>query len=236
MIFHKWKERLDYPRVITIIGSGGKTSWMKILRDFFLALGEMVVVTTTTKLFAEDFDWIERIENFHHSFGNLNPIYLGRREADEKVGAVDQLEDLVAKYHQRAIFLIEGDGSKGLPFKVPNDFEPVIIEETQAIFLIVGTHSLGKTFDTSVHRLDKALEICDRQRQDRVRLEDIYQMICQGYLPKLDISKVSLILNGMVNQKDMVNERWQSLSLPIYLADFKETRDVIKVSKDDKDN
>lgn len=236
MIFDKWRENRDYPRVITIIGSGGKTSWMKILRDFFLELGEKVVVTTTTKLFAEDFDWIETVEQFHENFDKVNPIYLGKKETNQKVGFIDGLENLIHQYKKKAIFLIEGDGSKRLPFKVPGDFEPVIINETEAIFLMVGTHSLGSTFETSVHRLDNALEICHKQRKDMVSLDDVYQMILEGYLTRVDILKLQLILNGQVGLKDIVEEKWQNLNIPIYLADFKETRNVIKVSKYAKNN
>ena len=60
------------------------------------------------------------------------------------------------------ITLIEADGSRGMPAKIPADYEPVIPENIDEIHIVIGMSALGKPASKVVHRLslaDKDLEI-----------------------------------------------------------------------------
>ena len=50
--------------------------------------------------------------------------------------------------------MIEADGSRGMPLKVPADYEPVIDEDTDEIILITSMKGLGKRVKDVVHRYE----------------------------------------------------------------------------------
>ena len=51
------------------------------------------------------------------------------------------------------ITLIEADGSRGMPAKIPADYEPVIPENIDEIHIVIGMSALGKPASNVVHRL-----------------------------------------------------------------------------------
>ena len=69
--------------------------------------------------------------------------------------------------------LIEADGSRRLPVKVPGEAEPVFPEETTHVVYVYGMSALGRSLGEVCFRPERAAAILGRSVEDPVREEDI---------------------------------------------------------------
>lgn len=140
--------------VVAFVGAGGKTSTMARLARELVALGWRVLVTTTTRVAAEE------LSMFTASCSEISGAALGRlleekrcvfwysRTAGEKVYgiAVDSAADLLRDVGADAL-LIEADGARRMPIKAPYAHEPVVPPETTLVVNVVGFGAFGQPLD-----------------------------------------------------------------------------------------
>ncbi|GHV96591.1 hypothetical protein AGMMS50293_29110 [Spirochaetia bacterium] len=144
-----WFEKLVFgikagPTVITVIGSGGKTSLIRLLAAHFsrslVKERRKVLVTTTTKMFPlPPLDGVTTVGCFNEKTGKLEslPLY--------------ELERIIPDFD---LVLIEGDGSRELPLKGWADSEPVVPPFTTITVGVLPLWPLGMTVSEKiVHRL-----------------------------------------------------------------------------------
>jgi probable selenium-dependent hydroxylase accessory protein YqeC len=107
---------------------------------------------------------------------------------EEQVYELTQIADIV---------LVEADGSKRLPLKVPADHEPVIPNGTDRIILVAGLSGIGTRLSMSCHRAELTSDLLEVSKEHVIRPEDIGRMIRKGYLgkPILGNSQVTVLLN-----------------------------------------
>jgi probable selenium-dependent hydroxylase accessory protein YqeC len=159
--------------VITIIGSGGKTSLLWFLARCFAdgnggaeagASGCRVLVTTTTKMGAPDFtsglfDYFINFSgiNYTDCTGRLPPaadteplpaikpgITLAGCHAEGSTKTTALPFEMLSCLTRNAdITLIEGDGSRMLPLKGWADYEPVVVPQTTVTVGIMPLWALG---------------------------------------------------------------------------------------------
>lgn len=153
------------PRVITLIGGGGKTSLMQLWARCLHERGIAVVTTTTTKLYNKPqagFSYVQpaslaEAKNLLakiHSSDQILTLTGELLPAEGKLAGipVDWVEQL-SSYSPDTIFLIEGDGSAGRSLKAHLSHEPVIPACTTLLVPIVGLDVLGRPLnDENVHR------------------------------------------------------------------------------------
>jgi probable selenium-dependent hydroxylase accessory protein YqeC len=150
------------------VGGGGKTSLIFALARELSALGQAVLVTTTTAIFHPDHG------NTPHSIsydrlviGNIQQGCPGLSKAGEIVvaaqthdpkthklkGYAPEILASILENHSFDTILIEADGSRHLPVKAPADHEPVIPDFTDMVIGCIGLDCLGKPMDEkTVHR------------------------------------------------------------------------------------
>ena len=113
--------------VISISGSGGKTSLLIALGNYFYNQGEKVLLTTTTHL-GRDID-----------YGDADLfVELGERNRYKCPGE-DKIKAKIKDYDR---VLIEADGSRRLPLKYHTLRDPVVIDETTSTLSVVGLSAL----------------------------------------------------------------------------------------------
>lgn len=154
------------PLTIAAVGAGGKTSLLMQLMKECLQLGLRVMVTTTTHMFlpkthltSAAFTGIQSwSQSSPISCSDSNPVFLGNpvnppvlQEGWVKCSAPDP-ELFWKLYPDMDVVLVEADGSKRFPVKIPASWEPVIPGCTDLILAIYGLSSLGKTLGESCHR------------------------------------------------------------------------------------
>jgi probable selenium-dependent hydroxylase accessory protein YqeC len=161
----------DGKGVVSFVGAGGKTSLLVHFARELAEGGRPVLVTTTTKLADPrgDGDPFTRIV-FRPDYGLATAEEAGEppeplpgvtllvaRVADEpgKLAGIDpaRVSALRASW---PVVLVEADGSKRLPIKAPETWEPVVPESTGVTVGVVGLDALGRPMDDrTVHRPDR---------------------------------------------------------------------------------
>ena len=140
--------------IISIIGSGGKTTRMKELLLKYKEEGKTVLMTTSTHMRIEEDTLVDpSYKEIQEELKNKGYAFAGNRFDEKKIKALDH--DLLNQLKKEVdVVLIEADGSRGMPLKVPADYEPVIDEDTDQIILITSMKGLGKRVKDVVHRYE----------------------------------------------------------------------------------
>ena len=105
------------------------------------------------------------------------------------------------------IVLIEADGSKRLPVKVPGENEPVIPENSSVIICIYGLGAIGKQSDSCCFRLNQSealLKLKDEEKNGHwiMTEEKMAYLMREGYLkPLRKVFSDSLVIMAL-NQAD----------------------------------
>ena len=176
--------------IISVIGSGGKTTYIHELKDKYVSLNKSVLMCTTTHMLIEEGTLVDpSYDEIMHRIEMYGYCHAGNRCDEFKIGALD--EDLLNRLKQVVdVILIEADGSKHLPLKFPNVNEPVIDSDSDEVVLISNLNGLNKPVKEVVHRyeltnLDPNELVTPRIIQDLIRV----------YLKKLD-KPVKIHVNG----------------------------------------
>jgi len=143
-------------RVVTLVGAGGKTTLLHALGRECAAAGLRVALTTTTRMALEP----GLIADLEEALARLDaaasgPVLVGvPAEAGKFAGP-----DAAGLGRLRAaadVLLIEGDGSRRLPFKVPAGHEPVVPSATDLLVVVAGLTALGRPLAEACCRAELA--------------------------------------------------------------------------------
>lgn len=199
--------------VLSFVGAGGKTSCILELAGYFAAQGQKVLVTTSTHMEHPDFlgrpgmvdrtpqEILEEIEAKGWTIAGT------KAEHPEKIQGLshDTLRFLKGKVDK---ILIEADGSKRYPVKVPGDREPVIWEETTHIFILAGAGALGRALSKVCFRLEQAEEILGNSQKE-LSVEMLGHLLEEGYVKKLKQEHCKKKLAVILNQTDLLKEPYR---------------------------
>ncbi len=157
------------PGIISIIGGGGKTTFLHSVSQ---ELPGTKVITTTTHFFpfedvyTEDFTSTKDLKQALDKHPRLAAAKdIGIDKLVEPTLGVDGLAE-VADW-----VLVEADGSRHLPFKAHASHEPVIPENSNLVIQVIGGSGFGKTVEESVHRPQIFCELAHCTPEDVVTPE-----------------------------------------------------------------
>lgn len=167
--------------IITVVGSGGKTTLIKKLAAQYRNVGKTVLVTTTTHMFIEEDTMLTDdadllIQALKTSGYVMAGIPEGRKIkalSPETLNTVSACADVV---------LVEGDGSKHMPLKFPNYTEPVIPDGADQIIVVWGPHGLNRPAREVCHRLDLVLKNLGITEDTPMTREHVRELLQKGYL------------------------------------------------------
>lgn len=161
---------LEEPMIVAFTGGGGKTTAMFCLADELAGQGKRVIVTTSTHIFypvdrivAEAEDWktvsdfiAGHKEHFSPLEGWVLVTGLPEREGKLKGMELTELEKLLSLCD---VLLVEADGAKRLPIKIPAMKEPVIPKGTDAVIGCMGLDCIGEPWEKICFRHELAPRI-----------------------------------------------------------------------------
>ncbi|GEM_PF-199922 len=177
---------LNSKRVISLVGSGGKTTFLFALANELAKQGKRVAVTTTTHIFRPDPQQCAYLI----TDGDLEKIDIALKEHRfVTVGALEEngklsapAEELIRYLHKSVDFLlIEADGSRCLPIKVPNNREPVIYSGTDQIIAVGGLSCLGKPIGLICHRAPIAQQLLNVKDTHQITAQDMAKLLYHSY-------------------------------------------------------
>ena len=164
-----------YP-VIAVVGGGGKTSLIYRLNEELQALGKKVIISTTTHMAYDpmlplvkstDLEQVSEMLK-EHGFAAVADI----EETSGKMCAIEEtaLKKLVPFCD---VMLIEADGAKRKPLKVPADWEPAIPDFADVVVSVIGLDCLGKPICETAHRAEYTSSFLEKNLEAPVTEEDI---------------------------------------------------------------
>lgn len=203
------------PYVISLAGAGGKTSYIRCLAAESMGRGlKTLVVTTTHMQVPTRFGISARDKAAVKAMLDRESIAVaGEMAGDGKIkftgsGFYEEICPLAA------LVLVEADGSRRLPIKVPGHGEPVIPDNSDMILCLTGMSVLGSPAGTRCLRIDKAREIMDLYGRKGymdagewlIHREDIPCLLQHGYLLPLRNQYPSLDVIPVFNQADTASQ------------------------------
>ncbi|TAN52123.1 MAG: putative selenium-dependent hydroxylase accessory protein YqeC [Rhodospirillales bacterium] len=140
---------LEKARVIAVVGAGGKTSLIEALGREFHQCGERVLATTTTRVAVDEFQggW-RHIADAADARKSLCFLSTGLvAKGQKRSGVVPESIDRLARQGEFKRLIVEADGSRRRPLKVPGPMEPVVPESCDTLIVVMGLSGLGRLLE-----------------------------------------------------------------------------------------
>lgn len=195
-------DALDLPPTgaLTAVGAGGKTSILHTLAAEGATANQAVLLTTTTKMAAAP----DLITDPDAALAALTPgrVVFAGQLTGEKLGGFDA-PTLDSLRRAADLTLIEGDGSRRLPIKVPAHYEPVVPIWTDHLLVVVGLSSIGRPLADVCCRVELASEILQTDAASHlVSPESAAALIQAGYLDNPGLAAWRGRTTVVLNQAD----------------------------------
>ncbi len=205
--------------VMAFVGGGGKTSSVYRLAAEAAKQNKKVIVMTTTHMLLPKKDYVF-LENGKIDFREIerkleqeNVIIVGKNENGRKLSFVG--EDVYEKLLKMAdLILVEADGSRHYPMKVPASHEPVIPKNTAKIVCICGLSCYGREASDVCFRLEEAKKLMKHSHTGDglklgslqiIREKEIIFFMREGYLKPLREKEKNAEVSLMFTQADSEN-------------------------------
>lgn len=195
------------PGITTFIGAGGKTSAIFQVARELKARNKRVVVSTTTKMYYPNKEQSQVVliapseEEIARNIEEVGAVVIaGGHEAGKITGISEELLQVVVQYAD--YILIEGDGSKRLPLKVPAVHEPVIPATSKKVVIVVGLASFNQPLEAVCFRVEKAMALLGIASHERVNEETLRHLITSPKALQQGIDDKEQVL--LLNQVDKI--------------------------------
>jgi probable selenium-dependent hydroxylase accessory protein YqeC len=161
--------------LVAIVGAGGKSTLLFSLGDELATAGSRVVLTTTTKLGAEQAASVPAVcrsvdpEVVDRALTGPGPVMVVTGGDDHKVTGpppttVDALfTDVALDY-----VIVEADGARRRAFKAPDEHEPVIPALSTVVVVVMGADAIGGVISEVCHRPVRVAALAGVTVRDRV--------------------------------------------------------------------
>ena len=170
--------------IIAVVGAGGKTSLIKELAAQYRAEEKKVFVTTSTHMFIEEHTLCtDDAECILGELGEKGFVMAGIQEGEKIKSLSRETYEKVCRHAD--VVLVEADGSKHMPFKYPDETEPVIPENADEIFVVCGLHGIGKKAKDCCHRLELVKCCLGIEDDTLITPSHVQQLLEKGYLKPL---------------------------------------------------
>ena len=170
--------------IISIVGSGGKTTLLKKLAATYRAEGKRVFATTSTHmLIEEDMILTNDADTIIRALQEVGFVMAGVPDGPKIKALSKETFDAVCPYAD--VVLVEADGSKCLPLKFPNATEPVIPENTDEIIVVCGLNSIGQKAKDVCHRLELVKSCLNIEDETMISASHVQKLVMEGYMTPL---------------------------------------------------
>lgn len=215
--------------VVSVVGAGGKTTCVLELSRVWAEKGFQVLAGTTTHMEAPEVLGVNGVvgstgEEILQGIRTRGWILAG--EQSKTPGKIRGLSEKVWKIAEKGAdrIVLEADGAKRFPVKVPQNGEPVIRRETTHILVFAGLSALGKPLETVCHRFREALLILGGNQDQILTAEKLGILLEQGYVRPLREKYPQMKTAVVLNQADLTENPENSMvqikkqvSAPVFL-------------------
>lgn len=248
------KMNIDRKQIISFVGGGGKTSLIYELGMELSKLEKKVIITTTTNMFMPKNNIVltGRKEDIINLLNYENLITVGvinqQKEFDfnvkdkSKEKLIEKIKGLPLNMAEELIeladfVLVEADGSRRLPLKVPAEHEPVILKGSNLVVGVCGIDAIGKTIEEICHRPNLVADVLNVNSNHIINESDIAQILLSDRGQKKDIKcDYKVIINKVDNEQFLeiakrISREFSKLGLKeLILTTFKEEHISFKIN------
>lgn len=193
------------PMIISLVGGGGKTSLMDQLAKELAAMGKRVVVTTSTHIGVNRRYPLCLIGEKMELAGLLwsYPVVIAKEMAGKHKLKGISLQQIKQLADYADVVLVEADGAKQLPFKVPAAHEPVVAPESSMVIACVGLDSIGAPMKEKCFRYEIACGLLGKDPDDLIEGQDIGVVLTSEKGSKKGVGEIPyrMILNKADTEK-----------------------------------
>lgn len=178
--------------VVSAVGAGGKTTTLHRLAEDFVRQGQQAVVTTSTHILEEDEPYFLRAAGGESLTDQLQLREAARAFADQVREKLDRfgqvwtgspapggklcgLPELFVEqiWKLNVPVLVEADGARKMPMKVPAAHEPVLHPRTTHVLSVYGLDAVEEKLENVCFRKKLAEKILKKNGTEPVTPEDI---------------------------------------------------------------
>ena len=191
--------------MISLVGGGGKTTTMFYIGKYFANSGERVIITTSTHIIKPD-NYLEinaAKELREFEFGT-EPLVIGVDEGKKLSSGGGGGGDRLRLYSD--IVLVEADGAKGFPIKLPREGEPVIPRNTNICIICMGIDAVGKSLKECCFRYERAEELFGWDEEHILTCRDAAFILTDSRVGRkglLHDVKILFVINKVDTKEDM---------------------------------
>ncbi|MGM9537433.1 MAG: selenium cofactor biosynthesis protein YqeC [Candidatus Onthomonas sp.] len=192
------------PFTLAAVGGGGKTSCLFALARRYRTQGRSVLLTTTTHMRQTDAAFCSSsLAPLEQRLGETGFLFTGTPVSDGKLGPLPA-EQYAALSRQAQVTLVEADGSRRLPLKMPAAWEPVLPPETGHVLVLLGLSGLGSPLRQVCHRWELAAQALECSGETLITPILAARLLELAYLRPLRAH--GLPFTVLLNQADTVPE------------------------------
>lgn len=254
LLIEALKIDVNKKNIISFVGGGGKTSLIYKLGSELRELGKKIIVTTTTHMFMPKSNVVltgkkdDIIKLLHNE--NLITVGVVYDEKNAKIdcnklknrnildsyeeGNSQKISGLPKEIAESLIkiadfVLVEADGSKRLPLKVPAEYEPVILEGSNLVVGVCGIDAIGKSINETCHRSNLVSKFLDTDEKHIINACDAAKILssAEGQRKNLKCS-----YKVIINKADTLTELEKAKDISKELSVFGINETVITTFKD----
>ena len=221
-------------KVIAVCGAGGKTTFVYNKAKEYASKGYKVAITTTTKMWLEDVVSNSNYKNVGASNAipicrgeQCEPVVVGNHDDKHLLPLSQQEYDKLCNDYD--IVLIEADGSRMMPLKIPNiDKEPVIPHNINEIVVVYGLQSVGRKLGVVCQRFEEYKDLIKNIIDKNINYDTIVdiEIINKFYTElyykplkeKYNIDNISLYLSDMTDNTNY--KQYKNIALNISASGF----------------
>lgn len=187
--------------VAALVGGGGKTTLMYALAELACRRGLRTAVTTSTHIAIPDSGVL------CHSLEDCRALWQAGRYAvwarpvrePGKLGPLEP-EEFQTLYGTADLLLVEADGAKHHPCKVPASYEPVIPAQADVVIGVIGITACGRPLSDACFRWDLAAELLRCGPEHQLTPADLATILLSERGTRRDVCERSFC--AVINQCD----------------------------------
>lgn len=145
---------------ICLVGGGGKTTVMYELAAAWAACGRKVLVLTSTHILCPaDGSFAADVPAVHNLWQQRRYAVIGTPELSTGKLTAPPQDLYEALQLQADVILCEADGSRHHPCKVPAEYEPVLLPDSDIVLAVAGMDALDHSLAQACQRPQPAAEL-----------------------------------------------------------------------------
>ncbi len=206
---------------ISVVGGGGKTTFLAAFGDYLCRRGRSVLLTTTTKLaypgteyYGEDF-FSTTLSSLLSTPVTPGTLTLFAHDDEDKRKLFYPGEDEIEKAGGRYdVVIAEADGSRHRPVKIHTSRDPVVLKSTTAVVSLVGIWCLKRMTDDVAFGETRSLIVDGGYLQSYIDSDE-------GPLKGMrDDTENILLFNGGDEMTDEAERVFSSLVIPGFVKAY----------------